>query len=58
MLSVFLQRKYSFYHQNTPFDASRLNSRNIIGRHPSMAVPLLANQDLTPMLFKLTLIDI
>ena len=26
------------------------NSRNIIGRNPSMVIPLLANQDLTPML--------
>ena len=25
-------------------------SRNIIGRNPSMVIPLLANQDLTPML--------
>ena len=28
----------------------RTNSRNIIGRNPSMVMPLLANQDLTPML--------
>ena len=27
-----------------------MNSRNIIGRYPSMVIPLLANQDLTPML--------
>ena len=27
-----------------------MNSRNIIGRNPSMVIPLLANQDLTPML--------
>ena len=27
-----------------------MNSRNIIGRSPSTAIPLLANQDLTPML--------
>ena len=26
------------------------NSRNIIGRNPSMVIPLLTNQDLTPML--------
>ena len=26
------------------------NSRNISGRNPSMVVPLLANQDLTPIL--------
>ena len=28
----------------------RTNSRNIIGRNPSMVIPLLANQDLTSML--------
>ena len=31
-------------------DVLRTNSRNIIGRNPSMMIPLLANQDLTPML--------
>ena len=30
--------------------AFRMYSRNIIGRNPSMVIPLLANQDLTPML--------
>ena len=30
--------------------ASMLISRNIIGRNPSIVIPLLANQDLTPML--------
>ena len=50
MLSVSSQRNYNFYHQNTLFDAFRTNSRNIIGRNPSMVSPLLANQDLTPML--------
>ena len=50
VLSVSLQRKYTFYHQNTFLDAFRTNSRNIIGRNPSMVIPLLANQDLTPML--------
>ena len=49
MLSVSLQRKYNFYHQNTLIDAFRTNSRNI-GRNPSMVIPLLANQDLTPTL--------
>ena len=39
-----------FHHQNTFLDAFRTNSRNIIGRNPSMVIPLLANQDLTPML--------
>ena len=32
-------------------DAFRTNSRNVIGRKPSMVIPLLANQDLTPMLY-------
>ena len=50
VLSVSSQRKYNFYHQNTLLDGFRTNSRNIIGRNPSMAIPLLANQDLTPML--------
>ena len=50
VLSVSSQRKYNFYHQNTLLDAFRTNSRNIIGRKPSMVIPLLANQDLTPML--------
>ena len=53
MLSVSLQRKYSFYHQNTLLGAFRTNSRNIIGRKPSMVIPFLANQDLTPMLVQL-----
>ena len=50
VLSVSSQRKYNFYHQNTLLDAFRTNSRNIIGRNPSMVIPSLANQDLTPML--------
>ena len=50
VLSVSSQRKYTFYHKNTFLDAFRTNSRNIIGRNPSMVIPLLANQDLTPML--------
>ena len=54
MLSVSLQRKYNFYHQNTLLDAFRMNSRDIIGRNPSMVIPLLANQDLTPMLVSLS----
>ena len=52
VLSVSSQRKYNFYHQNTLLGAFRTNSRNIIGRNPSMVIPLLANQDLTPMLNK------
>ena len=50
VLSFSLQRKYNFYHQNTLLDVFRTNSRNIIGRIPSMVIPLLANQDLTSML--------
>ena len=50
MFSVSLQRKYHFYQQNRLFDAFRMNSRNTIGRNPLMVIPLLANQDLTPML--------
>ena len=50
VLSVSSQRKYNFYHQNTLVNAFRTSSRNIIGRKPSMVIPLLANQDLTPML--------
>ena len=50
MLSAFLKRKYTFFHQNKLLDAFRTNSRNIIGRNPSMVIPLLANQDLTPKL--------
>ena len=51
VLSVSSQRKYNFYHQNTLFDAFRTNSRNTIGRNPSMVIPLLANQDLIPLLY-------
>ena len=50
VLSVSSQRKYNFYHQHMFLDPFRANSRNIIGSNPSMVIPLLANQDLTPML--------
>ena len=50
VLSAYTQRKYNFYHQNTHLDAFQKNSRNVIGRNPSMVIPLLANQDLTPLL--------
>ena len=50
VLSVSSQRKYTFYHQNTLLDAFRTNSRSAIGRNPSKVIPLLANQDLSPML--------
>jgi len=38
-------------------DAFRTNSRSIIGRKPSMVIPLLANQDLTPMQRVSTIFD-
>ena len=57
VLSVSSQRKYTFYHQNTFLDAFRTNSRNIIGRNTSMVIPLLANQDLTPMLVAAEIVD-
>ena len=50
VLSVSSQGKCNFYHKNMLLDAFRKNSRNIIGRNPSMVISLLANQDLTPML--------
>ena len=50
VLSVSLQRKYNFYHQNMLLDAFRTNSRSIIGRNLSMVIPLLANQDMTSFL--------
>ena len=50
MLSVSSQRKYNFYHQNTLVYDFRTNSRNVIGEYPSVVIPSLANQDLTPML--------
>ena len=53
VLSVCSQRKYNFNHQSTLLDAFLTNSRNIIGRNPSMVIPLLTNQDLTPMLLSL-----
>ena len=36
-------------HYSPPKHASRTNSSNIIGRNPSMVIPLLANQGLTSM---------
>ena len=50
VLSVFTQRKCTFYHQNTLLDAFRTHSHYIVCRIPSMVIPLLANQDMTPML--------
>ena len=57
VLSVSSQRKYNFYHQDTLLDAFRTNSHNIIGRNPLMVIPLLANQDLTPMLVTTNLLS-
>ena len=50
VLSVSLQRRYNFYHQNMLLGAFQRNSCNIIDRNPSMVIPLLANQDLMPVL--------
>ena len=50
--SVSSQRKYNFYHQNSLLNAFRTDSRNIIGRNPSMVIPLLANQDLAPVTYQ------
>jgi len=52
VLSVFSQRECAFYHRNTLLDAFRTNSCSVVGRNRSMVIPLLANQDLTPMLAK------
>ena len=40
VLSVSSQRKYNFYHQNTLLNAFLTNSRNVIGRNPSMVIPM------------------
>ena len=56
VLSVSSQRKYNFYHQNTLLNAFLTNSRNVIGRNPSMVIPLSANQDLMPILVVLVLL--
>ena len=51
MCYQFLRKESTIvYHQNMLLDAFRTNSRNVIGRNSSMVIPLLANQDLTPML--------
>ena len=49
----FFTKKVHFYHKNTLLSAFRTNSHNIIGRNPSMVIPLLTNQDLTPILLLL-----
>ena len=51
MCYQFLRKENTIFSlQNTLLDAFRTNSRNTIGRNPSMVIPMLANQDLTPML--------
>ena len=50
VLSVFSPGKYTFYHKNMLLDTFQMNSLTIIGRNPLMVIPLLANQDLMPML--------
>ena len=47
MVASVLSRKV---YQNTLLDAFQTNSRKINGKNSSMVIPLLANQDLTPML--------
>ena len=54
VLSVSSQRNYISYHQTTLLDAYGTNFRIIIGRNPSMVISLLANQDLTAMLYYIT----
>ena len=48
-----LSASYNFYHQKSLLGAFQANSRNSFARNPSMVTPLLANQDLTPILAKL-----
>ena len=49
----FIAKKVHFYHQSALLDAFRTNFHNVIGRNPSMVIPLLATQDLMPMLLYL-----
>ena len=48
VISVFAKK----VHFLPPKHAFQTNSSNIIGRNHSMVIPLLANQDLTPILVK------
>ena len=50
VLSVSSRIKYNFYHKNMLLDAFQTNSHNIIGRNLLIVIPLLANQDLMPIL--------
>ena len=51
MCYQFLRKESTiFINIGALLDGFRAISRNIIGRNPSMVIPLLANQDLTPML--------
>ena len=45
VMRAALKLSYTIYRQNT------LLERILIGRTPSMVIPLLANQELTPMMF-------
>ena len=53
MCYQLLRKESTFLPPNTLLDVFRTNSRNILGRNPAMVIPLLANQDLTPMLIQL-----
>ena len=73
VLSVFVQRKYTFYHKTRfsmlserilvnywqeSFDGDSFVSQSrfdayVVGRNLSMVISLLADQDLTPMLYTL-----
>ena len=56
-VSSFFAKKGHFLPPKHALDAFRTNSRNTIGRNPSMVIPLLANQDLTPMLYNTSFED-
>ena len=49
MCYQFLRKESTLFTTKTGFST---NSHNIIGRNPSMVNPLLANQDVTPMLIQ------
>ena len=49
IFQVFETMCYQFFSKE---HASRTSPRNIIGRNPSIVIPLLANQDFTTMLYE------
>ena len=49
-VSSFFAKKVQFLPPKHDSRCFRTNSRSVIGRNPSIVIPLLANQDLTPML--------